>query len=106
MSRVFTAASFIHLNMPPQQFGSLSEQDAWDLALYINTHERPQDPRYEGSAVKTREQYVDFHQHTLYGTQVDGRILGDHLNTGRKPFLKPDVLRPRLFAGPEANGSR
>lgn len=97
MSRIFTAASFIHLNMPPQQFGSLSEQDAWDLAIFINSHERPQDPRYDGSALSTRERYLNFHRHTLFGTRVDDRILGEHRNTGAKPFLKPEVLRSRTF---------
>jgi thiosulfate dehydrogenase len=98
MSRIFTAASFIHLNMPPRQFGSLSEQDAWDLALFINSHERPQDPRFEGSAELTRERHLNFHRYTLYGTRVAGRRLGEHRNTGTKPFLKPAVLRPRSFA--------
>jgi cytochrome c len=26
--------------------GSLSEQDAWDVAVFMNSHERPQDPRF------------------------------------------------------------
>lgn len=97
MSRIFTAASFIHLNMPPQQFGALSEQDAWDLAMFINAHERPQDPRYDGNAANTRKRYLNFHQHTLYGKLINGRVLGDHRNTGRKPFLKPAALRKRTF---------
>ncbi len=97
MSRIFTAASFIHLNMPPQQFGSLSKQDAWDLAMFINSHERPQDPRYDGSASSTRERYLSFHGHTLYGTELEGQRLGEHNNTGAKPFLKPAVLQPRNF---------
>jgi thiosulfate dehydrogenase len=97
MSRIFTAASFIHLNMPPQQFGSLSEQDAWDLALFINAHERPQDPRFVGSAAQTRERHLNFHRHTLYGTRVDERVLGEHNNTGDKPFLRPEVIGPRTF---------
>lgn len=106
MSRVFTAAAFIHMNMPPGQFGSLSELDAWNLALYINSQERPQDPRFVGSAEATRERYLNFHRHTLYGTVVDGRTLGAHSNTGAKPFLRPAVLRRREFtdapAGPES----
>lgn len=46
IARIFTAASFIHMNMPLGKPGSLSEQEAWDVAVYINSHERPQDPRY------------------------------------------------------------
>ncbi|MDR9436836.1 MAG: c-type cytochrome, partial [Thiohalophilus sp.] len=45
MHRVNTAASFIHANMPLGKPYSLSEQKAWDVAAYINSHERPQDPR-------------------------------------------------------------
>ncbi|MEQ8516367.1 MAG: c-type cytochrome, partial [Chromatocurvus sp.] len=97
MSRIFTSAAFIHLNMPFAQAGSLSPQDAWDLALFVNSHERPQDPRYDGSAVRTRQRYEDFHRHTLYGTEVNGRLLGKHDNTGAKPFLRPPVLRSRDF---------
>jgi thiosulfate dehydrogenase len=95
MSRIFTAAAFIHLNMPFGQAGTLSEQDAWDLALFINSHERPQDPRFEDSAERTRQRYLDFHRHTLYGTTVDGRVLGAHRNTGSKPILRPASIRPR-----------
>lgn len=98
MSRIFTAAAFIHLNMPFGQAGTLSEQDAWDLALFINSHERPQDPRFEDSAARTRQRYLDFHRHTLYGTTIDGRVLGGHLNTGSKPILRPASIRPRRDA--------
>src|SRR6056297_243399 len=98
MSRIFTAAAFIHLNMPFGQAGSLSPQEAWDVALFVNSHERPQDPRYTGSAEETRQRYENFHRHSLYGTNVGGRVLGQHDNTGEKPFLKPPVLRPRNFA--------
>ena len=98
ISRLFTAAAFIKHNMPYGQPGRLTDQEAWDLAQYINSRERPQDPRYAGSAVETRERYLDtFHKHTLYGTEFEGRILGEHQNVGEKDFLKPDVLRPRTF---------
>lgn len=45
MSRVSTAAAFIRANMPLGQGGTLSQQDAWDVAQYLNSHERPLDPR-------------------------------------------------------------
>lgn len=95
LSRIFTAAAFIHLNMPFGQGGSLTAQEAWDVALYINSHERPQDPRYVGDTAVTRERYADFHRHTVYGMEVDGRILGQHHNRGEKPFLRPPTLRLR-----------
>jgi len=57
--------------------GSLSDQQAWDVAAWINRHERPQDPRLvEGSIEKTR---VKFHANdgvNLYGQQVDGVLIG------------------------------
>ncbi|GAA3560302.1 MAG: c-type cytochrome [Pseudomonadales bacterium] len=97
MTRIFTAASFIKNNMPLGKPGSLSDDDAWQVANYINSQERPQDPRYTGDVRETREQFYNFHQHTNYGTEVNGQLLGDHDNTGHKPFLKPDNLRPRTF---------
>ena len=45
MVRVNTAAEFIKANMPLGKGGSLSLQDAWDVAQYMNSHERPKDPR-------------------------------------------------------------
>lgn len=57
--------------------GSLSDQQAWDVAAWINRHERPQDPRLvEGSVEKTR---VKFHANdgvNLYGQKVDGVLVG------------------------------
>lgn len=97
MTRVFTAASFIKNNMPLGKPGSLTDDEAWQVANYINSQERPQDPRYTGDVKETREKYLNFHKHTNYGTVVNGKLLGDHENTGSKPFLKPDALRPRTF---------
>lgn len=99
IARVFSLAAFTKHNMPLGQPNSMDDQDAWDVAQYINSHERPQDPRYTGDIRETRELYLEtFHTHTLYGTEVDGRILGDHDNVGHKDFLKPDVLRSRDFS--------
>lgn len=65
MHRINTAAAFIRANMPFGKAGSLSNQQAWDVALYINSHERPQDPRFNGDIEKTKKQ---FHQHQcVYG---------------------------------------
>jgi thiosulfate dehydrogenase len=63
--------------MPLGTPGSLSDQQAWDVAAWINRHERPQDPRLvEGSVEKTR---VKFHADdgvNLYGQRVDGVLIG------------------------------
>lgn len=99
ISRKFSLAAFIYHNMPLGLPGSLSEQEAWDLSQYINSQERPQDPRYTGDVVETRETHLEsFHKHTLYGTEVDGQLLGDHDNTGEKDFLRPEILKPRDFS--------
>ncbi|MDO9342759.1 MAG: c-type cytochrome [Pseudomonas sp.] len=77
MHRINTAASFIKHNMPLGKGGSLSDQQAWDVAAYVNSHERPQDPRLvEGSVEKTR---VKFHANdgvNLYGQTVEGVLIG------------------------------
>lgn len=71
MHRVNTAAGFIQANMPLGKGGSLSDREAWDVAAYINSHERPQDPRQEGTVA---EADVAFHEHDcMYGdSPADG----------------------------------
>lgn len=77
MHRINTAASFIKHNMPLGKANSLSDQQAWDVAAYVNTHERPQDPRLvEGSVEKTR---VKFHANdgvNAYGQTINGVLIG------------------------------
>lgn len=77
MHRINTAASFIKHNMPLGKPGTLTDQQAWDVAAFINAHERPQDPRLvEGSVEKTR---LKFHANdgvNLYGQKVDGVLIG------------------------------
>lgn len=74
MHRINTAANFIHANMPLGKPNSLSEQEAWDVAAYINSHERPQDPRYQGNLEKTDK---TFHKHQCYyGDKLDDHELG------------------------------
>lgn len=50
MSRVETAVGFIKANMPLGRGNSLSDQDAWDVAAFMNSHERPADPRKKEQA--------------------------------------------------------
>lgn len=76
MTSIANAAGFIKANMPLGQGGTLSDQDAWDVAAYVDGQERPQDPRFTGSVEKTRK----MHHNTpldLYGTVVDGVLLGE-----------------------------
>ncbi|MCY9872930.1 c-type cytochrome [Vibrio barjaei] len=60
MHRVNTAATFIKHNMPLGQGGTLTDQQAWDIALFMDSHERPQDPRFDGDIKSTKEA---FHNH-------------------------------------------
>lgn len=98
--RLHTAAGFIKNNMPLGQPNTLTDQEAWDIAYYMDSQERPQDPRYTGNVKETLEKFgPTFHKHSLYGQvrEHDGKVLADHDNTGEKPFLKPDTLAPRTF---------
>lgn len=65
MHRINTVAGFVKANMPYGRGGSLSDQEAWDVALFINSHERPKDPRFKVSIAQTRDQYHD--ENCLYG---------------------------------------
>lgn len=75
MARIDTAAGFIKANMPLSKPYSLSDQDAWDVAAYINGHERPKDPRQTGTIEEAR---AKFHkdEKSYYGKEVNGKVLG------------------------------
>ena len=75
MASVKNAAAFIQANMPLSRGGSLSEQDAWDVAQYIDSQDRPQDPRFTGSVEATRKQFHDG-DGSMYGQTVNGKLLG------------------------------
>ena len=76
MHRINTAAAFIKENMPLGKGGTLSDDDAWHVAAFMNSHERPQDPRLvDGSIDKTRERYHANDGVNLYGVRVDGVLL-------------------------------
>ncbi|MFC6632857.1 c-type cytochrome [Microbulbifer taiwanensis] len=75
MHRINTAASFIYENMPLGKSIQLTQQQAWDVAAYINSRERPQDPRFLGDVEKLRKKY--HHHQCYYGQSLDGgEILG------------------------------
>jgi thiosulfate dehydrogenase len=86
MGRISNAAAFVKANMPLGLPGTLTDQQAWDVALYMNSHDRPQDPRYTGSVQDTRRA---FHatDDSMYGQEVAGQLLG---NSG-----PPQPFRPR-----------
>jgi thiosulfate dehydrogenase len=75
MHQIDNAAAFIKANMPFSRGNTLSDQDAWDVAMFMDAHERPQDPRYAGSLTETRKKYHDSPM-SLYGTEVNGHLMG------------------------------
>ncbi|WP_201588015.1 c-type cytochrome [Psychrobacter jeotgali] len=77
MHRVNTAAGFIYANMPLGLPYSLSEQQAWDVAAYINSHERPADPRQPDEGLSIAEAAEKYHDHKgYYGHKVRGQVIG------------------------------
>ena len=75
MGSIENAAGFIKANMPLSQGNTLSDQEAWDVAMFMNSHERPQDPRFQGSISDTRQQHHDS-PYDMYGQTVNGQLLG------------------------------
>ena len=76
MADIGNAAAFVEANMPLSQGNKLSNQAAWDVAAFIDSHERPQDPRFTGSAAETRTKYHDSPM-SMYGREVNGVLLGE-----------------------------
>jgi thiosulfate dehydrogenase len=83
MQQIPNAAGFIKANMPLGQGYSLSDQDAWDLAMFVDSHERPQDPRFKGSIAETQKQFHDDGD-SMYGQTVDGKVLGSQSSPAGK----------------------
>jgi thiosulfate dehydrogenase len=75
MQQLDMAAAFIKANMPLSLGGTLDDQDAWDVAYYMDAHERPQDPRFTGDVAQTRKRYHDS-KWSLYGKEINGHVLG------------------------------
>ncbi len=76
MSSIANAAGFIKANMPLGRGNTLTDQQAWDVAAFIDSRERPQDPRFAGSVAETRAKHHDS-PFDLYGQTVDGVVLGE-----------------------------
>lgn len=75
MHQIDKAARFIKAAMPLSK-PDLTVQEAWDVALYINSQERPQDPRFNGSIQETADTFHQ-HQYSQYGKTVNGKLLGE-----------------------------
>lgn len=74
MHRINTAAGFIKANMPLGKPNSLTDQQAWDVAAFMNSHERPQDPRYQGDL---QENADTFHKHQcFYNHKIGNKRIG------------------------------
>lgn len=74
MHRINTAAGFIKANMPLGQGGQLTDQEAWDVAFYINSHNRPKDPRQTGTVESAKKDLHD--ENCSYGKEINGQKLG------------------------------
>ena len=77
MSSIDNAAGFIKANMPLSQGNTLTDEEAWDVAAYIDSQERPQDPRFNGSVAETRKLHHDSPMN-MYGQTVNGVVLGQN----------------------------
>jgi thiosulfate dehydrogenase len=84
MAQVDKAAAFIRANMPLGQGDTLTVQQAWDIAWYIDGQVRPQDPRFAGDLAATRKAHHDrpgVRYGSRYGTSVAGAMLGAPAST-------------------------
>lgn len=81
MARVNTAAGFIKANMPLGQPNRLSDQQAWDVAAFVDSHERPKDPRQTGTIAEAAQKFHSGDK-TFYGTVVNGALLGQGVGSG------------------------
>ena len=79
MHRVPTAAAFIKANMPLGKRDYLSDQQAWDVAAYINSFPRPPDPRQVKEDLSVAEAQEKYHSDKkgYYGHTVRGKHLGE-----------------------------
>lgn len=75
MGKIANAAGFIKANMPFGQGYTLTDQEAWDVAAYVDAHERPRDPRQTGSIEANRAKHHKSGDY--YGQSPLGDLLGD-----------------------------
>lgn len=55
--------------------GTLTDQEAWDVATFADCHERPQDSRFAKSLQETRSEY-HAEATSIYSTTMNGDVLG------------------------------
>jgi thiosulfate dehydrogenase len=79
LTSVASAAYFIRANMPYGLRNVLTVEEAWDVAMFVDSHERPQDPRFTGNVAETRARFHDS-KWSFYGTEQRGVLLGDPAN--------------------------
>lgn len=84
MSRIDTAAGFIKSNMPLGKPYSLTDQEAWDVAAFIDSHERPKDPRQTGTIEEARQKFHK-NEKSYYGKEVNGVIRGVGVSRSTSP---------------------
>ena len=93
MGSIKNAAEFIRANMPLGAGGSLSVQQAWDVATYVDSQPRPQDPRFTGNLAETRQKHHDT-PFSMYGLTVNGVLLGDPASTPPAGTVPPAADPP------------
>ena len=91
MARIDTAAAFIKRNMPLSQQGRLTDQDAWDVAAYINSFERPKDPRQGDASIEDNRQRFHNGDKIYYGQEVRGVLLGQGTPEPERPVGAPEL---------------
>jgi thiosulfate dehydrogenase len=82
MARVDLAAGFIRANMPFDQPGTLTDEQAWDVAAFMDSHERPKDPRQTASVAENAKTNFSGQQ-SYYGKIVGGGLLGTGVPAAR-----------------------
>ncbi len=75
MGKISNAAGFIKVNMPYGNGDTLTDQQAWDVAAFMDSQERPRDPRQTGTIEENRQQ--NHQQGDYYGQTISGDLLGD-----------------------------
>jgi thiosulfate dehydrogenase len=78
MASVNNAAEFIRANMPFGLGGTLTVQR--DVASFMDSQVRPQDPRFVGNVAETRKRFHNT-PYSMYGVTVNGVQLGDPATT-------------------------
>jgi thiosulfate dehydrogenase len=76
--------------MPLGLGGTLSPEQSWDVAAFIDSQVRPQDPRFNGDVEQTRKKYHDS-EYSMYGRTVNGAVLGDPALTPPAGAVPPEV---------------